>query len=152
VFDDPEDLNRFKLIVTPDKDSMWYGGRYQFQFKVPTDYPFDPPKAHCNTKVRRRVVTLDFPSEYRFQWERMPEHPKVRLEPCSRHQHGCVRNHYSLPGKPRYTNTKDPRGEDPLNYKAADLMMESMKEFRSVVRKTLRGMSLWGEKFDRFIK
>lgn len=34
-FDDPDILYSFKLEVKPDKDSLWYGGKFVFLITVP---------------------------------------------------------------------------------------------------------------------
>ena len=36
-FDDPNDLRKFRLIITPD-EGYWHGGRFVFEIKVPIDY------------------------------------------------------------------------------------------------------------------
>jgi ubiquitin-conjugating enzyme E2 M len=38
-------------IYTPEKDSYWYGGKYEFTISIPDNYPFDPPKVMCLTKI-----------------------------------------------------------------------------------------------------
>ncbi|RNA24262.1 NEDD8-conjugating enzyme UBE2F-like [Brachionus plicatilis] len=50
-FDNPDVLHQFKLILVPDKDSLWYGGRFEFFINVPEGYNFDPPKVTCLTRV-----------------------------------------------------------------------------------------------------
>lgn len=40
-FDDPDVLHKFKLKVVPDKDSAWYGGRFEFAITVPEGYNFE---------------------------------------------------------------------------------------------------------------
>lgn len=37
-FDNPDVLYLFKLSVVPDKDSLWYGGRFEFTISVPEGY------------------------------------------------------------------------------------------------------------------
>lgn len=37
-FDNPDVLYLFKLNVVPDKDSLWYGGRFEFTISVPEGY------------------------------------------------------------------------------------------------------------------
>jgi hypothetical protein len=34
-FDNPDILYLFKLNVVPDKDSLWYGGKFEFTISVP---------------------------------------------------------------------------------------------------------------------
>lgn len=48
---DKNDIMNFKGLYTPDSDSLWYGGKYEFTISVPDSYPFNPPKVMCNTKI-----------------------------------------------------------------------------------------------------
>ena len=50
-FEDPDKLYQFKLLVVPDRDSLWYGGKFEFYINVPEGYNFEAPKVHCNTKI-----------------------------------------------------------------------------------------------------
>ena len=34
-FDNPDILYQFKLKINPDKDSLWYGGKFEFIITVP---------------------------------------------------------------------------------------------------------------------
>jgi ubiquitin-protein ligase len=40
-FDNPDVLHLFKLKINPDKDSLWYGGRFEFTISVPEGYNFE---------------------------------------------------------------------------------------------------------------
>jgi len=57
-FDDPDILYSFKLEVKPDKDSLWYGGKFVFLITVPEGYNFEPPKVHCLTKIWHPNINL----------------------------------------------------------------------------------------------
>jgi ubiquitin-protein ligase len=37
-FDNPDVLHIFKLVVVPDKDSLWFGGKFEFLITVPEGY------------------------------------------------------------------------------------------------------------------
>jgi ubiquitin-conjugating enzyme E2 M len=45
-----DDLLTFIITLKPD-DGFWKGGTYPFLFKIPPQYPHQPPKVHCETKV-----------------------------------------------------------------------------------------------------
>jgi len=47
-----KDLSEFKVIVRPTNESLWYKGKYYFRIKIVDDYPFEPPKVICETKVK----------------------------------------------------------------------------------------------------
>lgn len=40
-FDNPDVLHQFKLKISPDKDSLWYSGRFEFAICVPEGYNFE---------------------------------------------------------------------------------------------------------------
>lgn len=63
ILPDPTNLTQFIIIIKPNEEkSYWYGGEYQFEFKFPNSYPFDPPKVKCLSKVKY----LDFFMRLRF--------------------------------------------------------------------------------------
>jgi len=47
----PTDLSKIDVVITPPKDSMWYGGRFKFVIDVPQDYKYSPPKVRCQTRL-----------------------------------------------------------------------------------------------------
>ena len=48
---DKEDLSKFTITVTPQESSLWRGGSYLFSAYVTPEYPHEPPKFECLTKV-----------------------------------------------------------------------------------------------------
>ncbi|KAI8910368.1 ubiquitin-conjugating enzyme/RWD-like protein, partial [Gorgonomyces haynaldii] len=42
-FPDPNDVFHFKLYITPD-EGFYKGGKFEFTFKVGSNYPHEPPK------------------------------------------------------------------------------------------------------------
>ena len=49
----------FEVEYTPDKASYWYGGKYLFSFHFPDNYPFNPPKVMCKTKIYHPNIDYD---------------------------------------------------------------------------------------------
>jgi ubiquitin-protein ligase len=47
----PDDLMNIQVFITPD-EGLYVGGRFQFSIAIPAAYPHEPPKCHCDTKVR----------------------------------------------------------------------------------------------------
>ena len=48
----PPDLKKFELLFDLTKeDSFWKGGKYKFTVTVDREYPYKPPKVHCDTPV-----------------------------------------------------------------------------------------------------
>ena len=50
---DPANIMVFSLTMdlTQERDSIWFGGKYDFTIRVPPEYPHKPPVAHCDTPV-----------------------------------------------------------------------------------------------------
>ena len=46
------------VTVTP-VDGMYVNGEFVFSVSVPDDYPFSPPKVHCDTTVYHPFIDLD---------------------------------------------------------------------------------------------
>lgn len=36
----PNELSKLELLITPSKDSMWYGGKFKFIIDVPIEYKY----------------------------------------------------------------------------------------------------------------
>ena len=49
----------FDVEYTPDSSSFWYGGKYLFSFHFPDNYPFNPPKVRCKTKIYHPNIDYD---------------------------------------------------------------------------------------------
>ena len=47
----------FNVTVTPDQ-GMWCGATYKFTFEMPKDYPYKPPKVHCDTLIYHPNIDL----------------------------------------------------------------------------------------------
>ena len=76
-----DDLLNFKIIISPDEVSWWWepnyqktimthhlivslqgfykNGRFTFNFKVSQNYPHEPPKVKCETKVYHPNIDLE---------------------------------------------------------------------------------------------
>jgi ubiquitin-conjugating enzyme E2 M len=48
----------FKAVYTPDSDSYWCGGKYEFSVNIPDSYPYEPPKVRCNVKIYHPNIDL----------------------------------------------------------------------------------------------
>ena len=127
------DIMNFEVEYTPDKGSFWYGGKYLFSFHFPDNYPFNPPKVMCKTKIY---------------------HPNIDYD-----GNVCL-NMLKDDWNPTYTGTScvagvyylfvEPNPNDPLNHEVAKIMRENPDQFKENVKKTLKGGYLFGQQFPRF--
>ena len=123
----------FEVEYTPDKASYWHGGKYLFSFHFPDNYPFNPPKVMCKTKIY---------------------HPNIDYD-----GNVCL-NMLKDDWNPTYTGTScvagvyylfvEPNPNDPLNHEVAKLMRENKEQFKENVKRTLKGGYLFGQQFPRF--
>jgi len=133
-FEDPDDLLNFRLIISPD-EGFYRGGKFVFTFKINPNYPHEPPKVKCATKVY---------------------HPNIDLE-----GNVCL-NILREDWKPVLTINAivyglqylflEPNPEDPLNKEAANELQANRRLFEQNVQKTMRGGTVNGVYFERCIK
>ncbi|XP_046430904.1 NEDD8-conjugating enzyme UBE2F-like isoform X1 [Neodiprion fabricii] len=58
VFDDPNRLHEFTLVIVPD-EGYWVGGRFHFAIYVTEDYNMAPPQVKCQTKLWHPNINED---------------------------------------------------------------------------------------------
>lgn len=134
LFLEKNNFSEFKVHYTPEKDSYWYPGVYEFSFNIPDTYNITPPKVHCNTKIYHPNIDLQGNvclNILKEDWK-----PTLNME-------AVVASVYFL--------FYDPNPKDPLNHQAAELMRDNKEEFISNVKKTLKGGNYYGEAFPKFI-
>lgn len=133
-FPDPDDLLNFKLVICPD-EGFYKCGCFRFNFKVGPNYPHEPPKVKCETKVY---------------------HPNIDLE-----GNVCL-NILREDWKPVLTVNSivyglqylflEPNPDDPLNKDAAEILQTNRRLFESNVAKSLRGSYIGETYFERCLK
>lgn len=57
VWPDPDVITKMRVTISPEKH-YWAGASYDFSIEVTSDYPHEPPKVHCDTKVRTAASRL----------------------------------------------------------------------------------------------
>uniref|UniRef100_H2ZJI1 NEDD8-conjugating enzyme UBC12 n=1 Tax=Ciona savignyi TaxID=51511 RepID=H2ZJI1_CIOSA len=120
-FPDPNNLLKFKLIISPD-EGYYVGGVFTFSFTVGLSYPHEAPKVKCETKVY---------------------HPNIDLE-----GNVCL-NILREDWKPVLTINSviygiqylflEPNPEDPLNKEAAEVLSTNRRQFAQNVVRSMRG-------------
>ena len=58
TFPDPNDLMKFQISVVPE-EGLYAGGKFRFSVEVPDEYPFKPPKVHCDTLIYHPNIDLE---------------------------------------------------------------------------------------------
>uniref|UniRef100_A0A6B2LK33 UBC core domain-containing protein n=1 Tax=Arcella intermedia TaxID=1963864 RepID=A0A6B2LK33_9EUKA len=133
---DPNNLFLQEIEIVPP-EGFWVGARYKFRCHIPKDYPFSPPKLHCDTLVY---------------------HPNIDLS-----GNVCI-SILKNNGKPEGWSIQrsltdvlfgiaalftEPNVDDPLNFEAADLLAKQPEEFKKLVRRTLKGETVTVNKESR---
>jgi ubiquitin-conjugating enzyme E2 M len=132
-YPDQDDLLNFDLIISPD-EGFYKGGQFKFHIKVDHNYPHDPPKVKCETRVY---------------------HPNIDLE-----GNVCL-NILREDWKPVLTIESivlglqflflEPNPEDPLNKEAADVLQSNRHLFEQNVRRAMMGGQIGSVVFDRCV-
>ena len=123
----------FEVEYTPDKASFWYGGKYLFSFHFPDNYPNNPPKVMCKTKIYH--PNIDYDGNVCLNMLKNDWNPTYTAT-------SCVAGVYYL--------FVEPNPNDPLNHEVAKLMRENKEQFKENVKKTIKGGYMFGQQFPRF--
>ncbi|KAL0583226.1 hypothetical protein ABG067_006834 [Albugo candida] len=133
TFPDTNDLTVFNVKIKVD-NGYWKGAAYNFSFRIPPMYPHEPPKVRCHTKIYHPNIDLDGNvclNILREDWK-----PVLDINSVI---YGLIYLFY------------EPNSDDPLNREAAELFRSNPSEFARIVKRTLRGYSIQGIDFERFI-
>lgn len=125
----------FKAFITPDSDSHWYQGNYEFSLSVSDSYPFEPPKVKCLTKIYH--PNIDFNGNVCLNILKEDWKPHLNISTV-------------LAGI--YFLFTDPNPNDPLNHDAATVMRDDFAKFISYVKLTLKGGMQFQQDFPKFVK
>lgn len=134
VWPDKAVLTKMELTVFPDNSTLWGGAKYLFSIEVGADYPHQPPKVLCHTKIYHPNIDLQGNvclNILRADWK-------------------PVLNLYNIISGVLFLFI-EPNPNDPLNKQAASQMISDIKAFEADVKKTLRGGSIGNEYFPKLI-
>ena len=130
-----KEVMNFEVEYTPDQASYWYGGKYLFSFSYPEDFPYEPPKIMCKTKIYHPNIDYDgntclnmAKDDWNLDYTAL----------------NYIFQFYYLFSEPNPNN--------PLNHDAAKIMRDNLNQFKDNVKRTLRGGYQFGQDFPRFTK
>ncbi|EGC31576.1 hypothetical protein DICPUDRAFT_82544 [Dictyostelium purpureum] len=132
-FKDSNDILNFNLTITPT-DGLYQGAPFQFTINIPSTYPYDPPKVHCDTLVYHPNIDLE--GHVCLNILRQDWVPVLNI--------GTVI--FGL-----MTLFLEPNPNDPLNKDAAQLMIDNKKSFEQNVRQSLRGGYIGNRQFPKLL-
>jgi ubiquitin-conjugating enzyme E2 M len=121
IITDKENLREFVLRVQP-KDGYFVGGTFDFTVNVPTDYPHQPPKVLCKSRVFH--PNIDEQGNVCLNILREDWRPVLTLKAVV----------YGL-----QLLFIEPNPDDPLNKDAAKVFREDKQQFQRTVQKYMRG-------------
>eukprot|EP00027_Filamoeba_sp_ATCC50430_P004322 CAMPEP_0168547432 /NCGR_PEP_ID=MMETSP0413-20121227/4032_1 /TAXON_ID=136452 /ORGANISM="Filamoeba nolandi, Strain NC-AS-23-1" /LENGTH=247 /DNA_ID=CAMNT_0008577683 /DNA_START=130 /DNA_END=873 /DNA_ORIENTATION=+ len=133
-FPDPNNLMTFNLFVTPT-DGLYKGAEFKFVITIPQTYPYDPPKAHCETPIYH--PNIDWEGHVCLNILRADWMPVLNIGAVV---FGIV------------TLFLQPNPDDPLNKEVAQLMLDNRSQFERNVKQTLQGGSVSGRQFPKLLK
>eukprot|EP00741_Cyanophora_paradoxa_P004746 tig00000828_g4604.t1 len=130
-FASADDIMNFRVLISPD-EGFYKGGTFPFSFKVPSNYPHEPPKVKCETKVYHPNIDLEGNvclNILREDWK-----PVLNINAII----------YGL-----QFLFLEPNPDDPLNKEAADLLRENRRLFEQNVYRAMRGGNIGGHFFTK---
>ncbi|GIY22659.1 nedd8-conjugating enzyme UbcE2M [Caerostris darwini] len=119
-FPDPDDLFDFKLTIMP-AEGYYKNGTFVFDVKVPSDYPYEPPKVKCETEIFH--PNIDQEGNICLNILREDWKPVLSIDAVV----------YGL----QYL-LLEPNPHDPLNPAAAEMFKFNKKSFAKNVRKVMK--------------
>lgn len=133
-FPNKENQSTFEVTTTPEIGSYWHHGTYNFLVTIPNEYPYEPPKIACNTKIYHPNIDLNGNvclNILRQDWKPVLDINSVII--------GLLFLFI------------EPNPNDPLNEEAAELMRNDKKKFADFIQKTLTGLEHKNIAFPKFI-
>ncbi len=135
TFPDKNNIMEFEVsIKITDEESLWYPATYKFNIKVPPNYPHDPPRCTCVTKIYHPNIDLSGNvclNILRADWK-----PILGV------------NIVLIGLKMLFL---EPNANDPLNHEAANVMRSDPTLFRNNVKRSLKGQTVDGQSFPKLI-
>lgn len=128
-FPDPDNLMHMTLVLKPT-EGYYVSGSFDFNIKIPEDYPHKPPKVHCDTKVFHPNIDLE--GNVCLNILRQDWNPVLTLSSVL----------YGL-----QLLFIEPNPDDPLNKEAAELLKKDRYAFKRNVDVSLRGGYVNGVSF-----
>ncbi|GIL46593.1 hypothetical protein Vafri_3561 [Volvox africanus] len=117
--DGKDKLMHFFISIRPD-EGIYRGGKFNFEFNIPTGYPHDAPKVLCTTKVFHPNIDLEGKiclNILREDWK-----PVLSISSVI----------YGL-----QFLFLDPNPDDPLNKEAAQMFVDNPRQFEQYVQRAI---------------
>jgi len=133
-FPDPNNVMFFQLYIIPT-DGLYRGAEFKFSITVPVTYPYDPPKAQCDTMIYH--PNIDWEGHVCLNILRADWMPVLNL--------GAVV--FGL-----VTLFLQPNPDDPLNKEVAQLMIDNRSLFERNVKQSLQGGYVGNRQYPKLIK
>merc|ERR1711997_13411 len=126
-----EDLQNFKVSIVPDS-GYWKGATYTFNFVIPDNYPYKPPKVTCDDLVYH--PNIDLQGNVCLNLLKADWRPILSVQQVV---HGLI------------FLFLEPNPADPLNLEAAEVFRNNINQFKQNVDRSLQGRSVNGTQFPR---
>jgi len=133
-FPDPNNVMMFQLYIIPT-DGLYRGAEFKFTITIPSTYPYDPPKAQCDTMIYH--PNIDWEGHVCLNILRADWMPVLNL--------GAVV--FGL-----VTLFLQPNPDDPLNKEVAQLMIDNRVVFERNVKQSLQGGYVGNRQYPKLIK
>ena len=146
-----ENLQTFKVAVVPDS-GYWKGATYTFNFVIPDNYPYKPPKVTCDEKIYH--PNIDLQGNVCLNLLKADWRPILTVQQII---HGliflflvCLFVLFDTTTQNRKMFClKEPNPADPLNQEAAEVFRNNINVFKQNVNKSLAGGYVGGTHFPK---
>eukprot|EP00200_Dunaliella_tertiolecta_P002666 CAMPEP_0202354814 /NCGR_PEP_ID=MMETSP1126-20121109/9969_1 /ASSEMBLY_ACC=CAM_ASM_000457 /TAXON_ID=3047 /ORGANISM="Dunaliella tertiolecta, Strain CCMP1320" /LENGTH=189 /DNA_ID=CAMNT_0048947327 /DNA_START=150 /DNA_END=720 /DNA_ORIENTATION=- len=118
-----EKTQHFEITICPD-EGVYKGGKFLFDFTIPSGYPHEAPKVVCKTKVFH--PNLDLEGKICLNILREDWKPVLSISSVI----------YGL-----QFLFLDPNPEDPLNKEAAQLFQDNPRQFQTMYREASKAVA-----------
>lgn len=133
-FPDPNNMMVFQLYITPT-DGLYRGAEFKFTVTIPITYPYDPPKAQCDTMIYH--PNIDWEGHVCLNILRADWMPVLNLGAVC---FGLV------------TLFLQPNPDDPLNKEVAQLMIDNKNQYEKNVKSSLQGGYVGNRQYPKLMK
>jgi len=133
-FPDSNNVMVYQLYIIPN-DGLYKGAEFKFTVTIPITYPYDPPKAQCDTPIYH--PNIDWEGHVCLNILRADWMPVLNL--------GAVV--FGL-----VTLFLQPNPDDPLNKEVAQLMIDNKSQYERNVKQSLQGGYVGTRQYPKLIK
>ena len=128
-------LKDFNITINvTEATSYWFNAHYNFHFEISDNYPYEPPKVKLTTKIFH--PNIDYQGNINLNILRSDWRPILSINLIIYGLHFLF---------------SEPNPNDCINQHAGYIMRNNKDEFKEIIKQTLNGGEIYGEKFLKLL-